>query len=176
MNLFGSILSSKHIVIVHNLVSIFPAAKLFTFKKCAKVIRALTEKYTITLGTHKYRYQTMGQHSTALNWSSFSITLQKILPCIHHPGIIITHLEETFLKICLKSRQIGCRKQLCENYILEKPSNWCTTSRYDALVKFIFFRSIVSDEQFIKEKSKQKKTNKDKINCLFFSCHIRVLQ
>lgn len=84
MNLFGSISSSKHILIVHDLVSIFPAAKLFTIKKCTKVTPALTEKYTITLGTHKYRYQTMGQHSTALNWSSFSITLQKILPV--HPS------------------------------------------------------------------------------------------
>ena len=72
VNLFGSMPLSKHIVIVYNLVSMFPAGKLFTFKMYTKVIQALNEKFIITLGTHKCRYPTMGHHSAALNWTNSS--------------------------------------------------------------------------------------------------------
>ena len=62
VDLFGPMTSRKHIVVVQDLASRFPAAKLVSSTAADKVIPAMTELYDA------YMYQTMVHHSTQLPW------------------------------------------------------------------------------------------------------------
>ena len=66
VDLFGSMLSSKHIVVVQDLASQFPAAKLVTSTKADKVIPALSEIYDTYMGIWRSKYRITDHHLIAL--------------------------------------------------------------------------------------------------------------
>lgn len=105
VDLFGPMPSSKHVVVVHDLASRFPAATLVTSTKADKVIPALEEIYE-TYGNPDVQISDNGPPFNSTQMQKFTtskdITLQTTPP--HHPS---SNPAETFMRPLGKAMKIG---------------------------------------------------------------------
>ncbi len=112
-DLYGPMPSSKHVVVVQDLASRFPAAKLVTSTKADKVIPALTEIYE-TYGNPDVQISDNGPPFNSVQMQNFAkdkdITLQKSPPL--HPA---SNPVETFMRPLGKAMKIGRHNGIPEN-------------------------------------------------------------
>jgi hypothetical protein len=105
VDLFGPMPSSKHVVVVQDLASRYPAAKLVTSTKADKVIPALTEIYE-TYGNPDVQISDNGPPFNSIQMQNFAktkdIKLQKSPPL--HPS---SNPVETFMRSLGKAMKTG---------------------------------------------------------------------
>ena len=62
MDLYGPMPSSRHVVVVHDLASRYPAAKLGSSTKAEEVLPVLADIYDTHSAIRRYKYLTTGHH------------------------------------------------------------------------------------------------------------------
>ena len=117
VDLWGQMPSSNHVVVVTDLLSRFPAAKLVKSTKADQVIPALTEIYD-TYGNPKVQISDNGPPFDSKRMDAFAenrdIELQKNPP--HHPS---ANPAETFMRPLGKGMKIGAKAGISEKEALK---------------------------------------------------------
>ncbi|CAB4041174.1 Transposon Tf2-9 poly [Paramuricea clavata] len=121
VDLFGPMPTSKHVVVVQDLASRFPAAKLVTSTKADKVLPALSEIYAtyrnpeVQISDNGPPFNSAQMHDFA---TSKSIKLQKAPPL--HPS---SNPVETFMRPLGKAMKIAYQTRAPEKETLERTLN-----------------------------------------------------
>ena len=118
VDLYGPMPSNKHVVVVQDLASRYPAAKLVTSTKAEKVIPALTEIYN-TLGNPDIQISDNGPPFNSKQMSSFADgrDIQIRLNAPYHPS---SNPVETFMRPLGKALKIGKQHEIPEHKVLAK--------------------------------------------------------
>ena len=118
VDLFGPMPSSHHIVVVQDLASRYPAAKVVTSTKASKVILVLADIYD-NLGSPELQLSDNGPPFNSENMQTFAghrnIQLQKIPP-LHHEANPV----ETFMRPLGKSMKIAHHNRTQEQDALDQ--------------------------------------------------------
>ena len=113
VDLFGPMPSSHHVVVVQDLASRYPSAKIVSSTKAAKVLPALTDIYN-TLGNPEQQISDSGPPFNSKEMEDFAakrnISLQKIPPL--HPA---ADPVETFMRPLGKAMKIAYHNKVPEN-------------------------------------------------------------
>jgi hypothetical protein len=177
VDLFGPMPTSKHVVVVQDLASRFPAAKLVTSTKADKVLPALSEIYA-TYGNPEVQISDNGPPFNSAQMHDFatskSIKLQKAPPL--HPS---SNPVETFMRPLGKAMKIAYQTRAPEKETLETTLNNYRHTPHPAKgippaammfrdgQRYDFPRTYATEEDVrrAREADKQKKTdNEEKIN------------
>ena len=177
VDLFGPMPTSKHVVVVQDLASRFPAAKLVTSTKADKVLPALSEIYA-TYGNPEVQISDNGPPFNSAQMHDFatskSIKLQKAPPL--HPS---SNPVETFMRPLGKAMKIAYQTRAPEKETLERTLNNYRLTPHPATgippaammfrdgQRYDFPRTYATEEDVrrARETDKQKKIdNEEKIN------------
>ena len=126
VDLFGPMPPSHHVVVVQDLTSRYPSARIVSSTKAAKVLPALADIYN-TLGNPELQISDNGPHFNSKEMGDFAakrnISLQKIPP--FHPT---ANPVETFMRPLGKAVKITYHNRAPENDTLNQLlTNYCDT-------------------------------------------------
>ena len=177
IDMFGPMPSSKHVVVVHDLASHFPVAKLVSSTKADKVIPILGNIYD-TFGNPATQISDNGPPFNGTKLQNFcrerDIALQYIPP--RHPN---SNPAETFMKPLGKAMKIAYQDKRSENEVLRDVLNSYRQTPHPATgiapadmlfrhgVRADFPRKEISQEDISHAKHKdrkQKEANEENVN------------